>query len=435
MSISPLWMFACLFIALMLGAPIAFTLFILSIVFGVIAMGPSGVSLAISAIWGGMTNFTLTAIVLFIFMAVVLEKSGIVSNLYDCFYKWFGGWRGGLAVATIVVGAILGAVSGVAAAGVIGLGLVALPSMDKYKYNRGISMGAIMSGGALGQLIPPSLNMVVYGSIVGVSVGQLFAGGISCGLLLAFLYVLYITIRCLFNKDLCPVLPKDQRATIKEKLISLKQVIVPAIIIVVVLGCITTGVTTATEGAAIGAFSSLLFCLFSGRMTWKLIKEAVFDTIRIGSMCGWIIAAANAFGAVFSACGGNVAVANLAYSMPGGKYGVLIVGMLFVVFLGMFLETVAIIMLAAPIITPIIVHLGFDPLWWSLLFMTLLQIGFLSPPFGFALFYLKGITPPDVQIEDLYKSALPYLCCMIVGCIIIVLIPEIATALPRLLMG
>lgn len=433
MNLVPLWMFGALFAVIITGIPIAFTLMLLSVIFAFVYMGPNGLTLITSAIWGSMNNFTLVAIPLFIFMAVCLEKSGIVSDLYDTFYKWSGPVRGGLAVATIIVGSIIGAVSGVVAAGVIGLGLVALPSMDKYKYDRNISMGAVMAGGTLGQLIPPSLNMVVYGSIVGVSVGSLFAGGISCGLLLAFLYIVYILCRCLLNKNLCPALPKEERATWSEKFKSLSNIFLPSLIILVVLGCILTGVTTATEGAAIGAFFALLFSIITKRINKKLMYDAAIDTLRISSMVGWIIASATGFGAVFAAIGGTTMVQTLAKSMPGGRMGVLIACILFVVFLGMFLETVAIIMLAAPIVSPILAALGFDPLWWGLLFMMLLQIGFLSPPFGFALFYLKGVTPKDVEIEHLYKAALPYIGMMIIGVILVIIFPGIATWLPNIL--
>lgn len=430
---SPLLMFAALFIGLVLGIPIAFVLGFISLGFAWALWGVGGMNLIISAAWGAMNNFTLTAVPLFIFMAMMLEKSGLVTDLYNCFYKWSGGLRGGLAVATIIVGTIIGAVSGVIAAGVIGLGLIALPQMEQYKYDRGINLGSIMAGGTLGQLVPPSICMVVYGAITGVSVGKLFAGGVVLGLFLSFLYSAYILTRSYFQKDLCPSLPIDKRATFAEKISSLRAVFWPALLIIFVLGAILSGASTPTEGAAVGAFGAIIFSLVSRRFSRKILWEVSVQTLKVTSMVGWIIFSAKAFGSVFSGIGGNTFVAKIATSMPGGHWGTLILCTAFVLFLGMFLETVAMIMLAAPIVSPLLVNLGFNPLWWGLVFMMLLQVAYLSPPFGFALFYLKGVTPPKITLEEIYWSSLPFIGIQIIGIIIIMLFPSIALWLPNLL--
>ncbi len=245
---TPLLMFLALFIGLLSGIPIAFVLGFISMGFAYVLWGVAGMNLIISAAWGVMNNFTLTAVPLFIFMALMLEKSGLVADLYNCFYKWSGGLRGGLAVATIFVGTIIGAVSGVIAAGVIGLGLIALPQMEQYKYDRKISLGSVMAGGTLGQLVPPSICMVVYGAITGVSVGKLFAGGIVLGVFLSILYAVYILIRSYFQKDLCPSLPVEKRATLIEKIYSLRAIFWPSLLIISVLGAILSGASTPSEG-------------------------------------------------------------------------------------------------------------------------------------------------------------------------------------------
>lgn len=431
---TPLLMFAFLFLALFLGVPIAFSLAGVSITFAYFLWGYGGMTLLVSAVWGTMNNFTLVAIPLFIFMAIMLEKSDVIADLYDCFYKWSGPVRGGLAVATILVGTIIGAVSGVVAAGIIGLGVIALPQMLGYKYDKKLSLGSIMAGGTLGQLIPPSLNMVVYGAVTGVSVGKLFAGGLSVGLTLAGLFIAYILIRSFINKDLCPSLPVEERASWKEKFNSLKVIFLPSLLIIVVLGTILSGAATPTEGAAVGALGAILFSIITRRLRWSILKLTCIETLKITSMVGWIIAGASAFSAVFSGIGGNRLIQEIAMSMPGGKWGVLGLSIFFILFLGMFLETVAMIMLAAPIVSPLLASYGFDPLWWGLIFMTLLQMAFLSPPFGFALFYLKGVTPKDISIEDIYVSSFPFLGLQLICVLLLLLFPAIGLWLPNLLM-
>ena len=429
----PLMMFVVLFGFLLLGVPIAFSLSLTGVLFSYFIWGARGFNLITSAAWGTMNNFTLIAIPLFVFMAVVLEKAGVVSDLYDTFYKWSGPVRGGLAVATILVGAIIGAVSGVVAAGVVGLGLIALPEMLKYKYQTRISLGSVMAGGTLGQLIPPSLNMVVYGAVTGTSVGKLFAGGIVAGLLLAGLFSAYILIRAYLNPELCPALPLESRATWKEKFVSLKNVFLPSILILFVLGSILSGAATPTEGAAVGAFGAILYSIVTGRLKWDLLKQASYDTVRVTTMVGWVIIGASFFSGVFSGIGGNKLIMNIAMSLPGGKWAVLAMAILFILFLGMFLETVAMIMLAAPIVSPILVTLGFDPLWWGLVFMTLLQVAFISPPFGFALFYLKGVTPKNIPIEEIYWSSMPFMGLQLLGVILIIAFPKLVLWLPGLM--
>lgn len=427
----PLLMFFALFIGLLSGIPIAFVLGFVSLAFAWILWGVAGMNLIIGAAWGTMNNFSLIAVPLFIFMALMLEKSGLIADLYSCFYKWSGGVRGGLAVATILVGTILGAVSGVVAAGIIGLGLIAFPQMEKYKYDRKINMGSILAGGTLGQLVPPSVVMVIYGAITGVSVGKLFAGGIVLGLFLSFLYIAYILARSYFKKDLCPSLPVDKRATFTEKINSLRYILWPVLIIIIVLGSILSGVCTPSEGAAFGALSSVVFSLATRRFRWKTLWEVAMQTLKVTSMVGWIILSAKTFGSVFSGIGGNAIVEKVVTSVPGGAWGTLIICSIFLLFLGMFLESVAMIMLAAPVISPILAKLGFDPLWWGLVFMILLQVGFLSPPFGFSLFYLKGVVPPKISLGEIYLSALPFIAIQIIGIIIILIFPGIAIWFPN----
>lgn len=427
-------MFFSLLGLILIGMPISFAFFIVSLLFSIIFWGLSGPYVLVSGIWGAMNNFVLIATPLFIFMALILEKSDIVSDLYDAFYKWSGGVRGGLAVATILVGAFLGAISGVVAAGVIGLTLIGLPQMRKYGYDKRLCLGTILAGGTLGQLIPPSTNMVVYGAITSVSVGGLFLGGLTSGLFLAGLYSGYILIRSLINKNTCPSLPLENRASTKEKLLALQKVILPFGLILSVLGSIMFGVASPTEAAAFGAIGAILFSLLTRRMSLKILKDACIETLGIAGMVGWLVASASAFGGVFAGIGGNMFITQIALSLPGGKWMVLLLAVLFVFFLGMFLETTAIVMLSAPILSPIMVQLGFDPLWWGILFMVLLQMSYLSPPIGLSLFYMMSVTPKDVTTSDIYASALPFITIQFLMIIVLIIFPGIALYLPNLML-
>ena len=433
MSLLPMLMFVALFALFLAGVPIAFALASVALSFAFFLWGTGGMMTIVQTTWGTMNNFTLMAVPLFIFMSMMLEKSPLIEDLYSAFYKWSGPVRGGLAIASVVVGAIIGAVSGVVAAGVIGMGLIALPQMDKYKYDRGISLGSIMAGGTLGQIIPPSLLMIVYGAVCSVSVGGLFAAGISAGILLVVLYCLYVFVRAMLNPELCPALPPDQRATWSEKVHSLKALVLPCILIFGCLGAILFGITTPTEGAAVGAAGAILFNMICGTFTRKVLWECLLGTLKVSAMVAWMVACAGSFGSVFSGIGGNQMMMEFVTLMPGGQWGAMAVSLAFIFFLGMFLETVGLIMLAAPIVTPIMMTYGVDPMWWGIIFLTLLQSAYITPPFGMSLFYLKGVTPPDITLGDIYKASVPFICLQVIGVVLIIMFPILGTWLLRFL--
>lgn len=430
---APIAMFLVLLLLLFLGVPIAFSLASVGIVFALMMWGLDSTALLTSATWGIMNNFTLIAIPLFILMSVLLEKTNIMSELFDAVYKWSGGLRGGLAITAIVVGAIIGAISGVVAAGVIGLGLIALPQMMRYRYNETLSLGSIMAGGTLGQLIPPSLNMVVYGAITGVSVSSLFAGGLSAGILLTLLFVAYILFKAYTKEDVAPALKKEERATLQEKFASLKSIFLPILLILVVLGSIFTGIATPTEGAGVGVLGTVIIGVLSKRLNWPKMKESIYESMKMSGMVGWILIGAAVFSAVFSGVGGNQFVSEMAANAPGGKWGILFFSLAFIIVLGMFLETMALIMLATPIITPVVVEAGFDPLWWAIIFMVVLQMAFLTPPFGFAIFYLKSAVGDKVSIGKIYRATIPFILIQLLAVILLIIFPELAVWLPKLL--
>ena len=434
-ELHPLLMFATLFVLLAAGVPIAFSLGAVAIVFSYVLWGPGALNILVSAAWGAMNNFVIIAVPLFIYMSYILQKTYVVEDLYDAFYKWSGGLRGGLVIATVIVGAFLGAISGVVAAGVIGLGLIGLPEMLKHGYNKNMSLGSVMASGTLGQLIPPSTNMVLYGAVTGVSIGGLFAGGIMAGLLLAMLYIGYVLIRAFMNPDFCPALPPDERATAKEKLLAVKSVFLPAFLIILVLGTILLGVASPTEAAAFGAAGALLIGLVKRRLTWEIVYSSCYDTLLITSMVGLVMICATAFGSVFSGVGGSRLVEQIAMNLPGGSTVVLLVSAIFFFILGMFLEPGAIIFFAVPIVAPILAKLGYDPLWIGIAFNVILQCGYISPPFGFSLFYLKGVTPSNITITEIYSASIPFLLLQFLSILLIFYFPTIVLWLPQFLLG
>ncbi len=432
-QIIPIFMFVLLTVTVVLGIPIAFATGIVALVFAYILWGSSSVFALLTATAGVMNNWTLLAVPLFTLMSMVLYKCGIVEDLYDTFYKWTGFLRGGLAVASIVVGALMGAMTGVVAGSVVALGKIALPQMLKYKYNKEISMGAILSGGTLGQLIPPSTLMIIYGSITGVSVGGLFAGGIACGFILAAIYSSYVLIKSYLQKDLCPGLPPEETVTWKEKFESLKGVLLPLFVIISVLGSIFSGIATPTEAAAVGAVGAILCALVKKSLKLKPIREAFLETLRITAMVGWITIGALYFGQVFTALGGDKFIMKLTTIIPLGNWGIMAVFMVLLYLLGMFLDTVAIVVICAPLFAPIAIKLGFDPLWFGLIFMVNLQAAYLTPPFGYSLFYLKGVTPENISLGDIYRSAIPFVALQIMGLALFILFPKLVLFLPNIL--
>lgn len=429
----PLGMFLALFLLLGLGIPVSFSLFSVAIAFALVAWGPGGTDAVVSSMFGAINNFTLVAIPLFILMSVLLERSKVVEELFDSLYAVSWWLRGGLAMAGIAVGAVLGAISGVVAAGVIGLGLIALPQMMKYRYDQSLSLGVVMASGTLGQMIPPSLNMVVYGAIAGVSVASLFAGGLAAGLSLALLYVSYIAIVGIVQPSR---LPKPSTAAAKPTVNAarvLRGLVLPIILIVVVLGSILSGAATPTEGAAVGVIGTVVLALATRNFSWQIAKESAWSSVKTSSMIIWILAGASAFSGVFAGVGGTSFVTRLAEMAPGGRWGVLAFSILFVFLLGMFLETMALIMLAAPILTPVVLAQGFNDVWWALLFMVVLQSAFLTPPFGFAIFYLKSVTPKAITIEHIYRATAPFIGLQLLFVLLAIKFPWLLTWLPDLI--
>lgn len=439
-----LLMFGSLLVLLMAGLPLAFVTGGLACVF-LFLVGDSAKILNIvpSRIFPLMTDYQLSAIPLFIFMAAILERAGIIQDMFDVIYKLLGGLRGGLASATILASTILAAMVGVIGAAVVTMGIIALPSMLKRQYDPKIAMGAIMAGGTLGILIPPSILAIIYAVVAEQSVGELFIGSVIPGLLLSGMYIAYVSVRCALDPKKGPAIPIEERISVRAKFALMREMMAPTVLILLVLGVIFTGVATPVEAAGIGTFGAFMVAALHRRLSWITVREACITTIKASSMVLWIIFGATVFVGLYVFEGGQTFVQEAIDATGLGDWGVLILMMFILVILGMFLDWVGILLLCVPIFIPIIKTMTFDGhvapeeimVWFGVLYLVNMQMSFLSPPFGYALFYLRGVAPPEIPMSDIFKSALPFLALQIVGLVLCMMFPDLITWLPRLVYG
>jgi tripartite ATP-independent transporter DctM subunit len=432
-----LLLFIVLFALIFLGVPLAFALGSVAIIFSYFLLGPKSLYMLTSRTSGAMFNYVMLAVPLFMFMANVLERSGLADDLYHAFHIWMGPLRGGLAIGTVLICTAMAAMSGVSAAAVLTMGIIAVPAMLKRGYDKSVVLGATMAGGALGQLIPPSVLMVVYGGMAGVSVGKLFMGGVFPGLLLSGLFILYIGLRSFIQKDLAPALPLEERRQItwRMKFVALKAIILPVLLIVGVLGSIFEGIATPTEAAAIGAFGSIICGLIYRRLSWEVIKVACINTLKSSCMVMWIMIGSLLFVSFYFGVGGADFVKDTLVGIKLSRW-VIILGMQLVIFiLGCLMDPAGIVMLCTPLWIPVIKALGFDPLWFGVLFIVNLEMSYLTPPFGYNLFYMKSIAPEGVTMADIYRSVTPFVALQAIGLVICMFFPEVITWLPGKMIG
>lgn len=427
--------FVALVAFLILGVPLVFVIGGLGTIGLLLTSGTSSLGMVVSQMYNQMSSFTTIAIPCFIFLGTVLEKTGIAEEAFELMYKIFGRFPGGLAVSSVIVCTIFGAMTGTAAASVVTMGLIALPAMLKHGYNKQLSLGSICAGGTLGVIIPPSVLMVLYSLFTGDSVGQMFAGGVFSGITMSILFCAYIVIRSCIQKDYAPAVPKEERASAKEILKSSKGLIAPIILIVIVLGSIFGGIATPTEAAAVGCVGTLVIAAIRRCLTWDSFKKTCYRTLELSAMVVWIIFASAVFAAFFTKIGANKVITAAVLSLNAPRYVILAAVIVLGVILGMFMDPGAIIMLTIPIIHPIMVGLGFDSLWFGVLFVALMLIGYISPPFGFNLFYIKQIAPEGITMADIYKGAIPFVFIMVFACILYVFFPGLITWLPELIYG
>ncbi|MBT9314302.1 TRAP transporter large permease [Leptothoe spongobia] len=432
-------MFGGALVLLSLGYPVAFSLGGVAILFGLIGISlgvfdPIFLTAMPQRIFGIMNNFTLLAIPYFIFMGAMLEKSGIAENLLETMGSLFGRLRGGLAIAVVVVGALLAATTGVVAATVVTMGLISLPTMLRYGYNKDVATGVIAASGTLGQIIPPSIVLVVLADQLGVSVGDLFLGSFIPGLLMAGAFVVHVAIMAFVRPDLLPALPPEllkirgQALALKV----LKVMVPPLVLILLVLGSIFFGIATPTEAGALGAVGAMVLAAFNRQLTIRSLREVCDSTLRTTTMVIFILLGSTAFSLVFRGLRGDSFIFDLLTNLPGGDVGFLVVSMLTVFFLGFFIDFFEIAFIVIPLFAPVAQQLGMDLVWYGVIIGANMQTSFLTPPFGFALFYLRGVAPKEVSTGNIYRGVIPFIALQLLVLVSIIAFPGLVSWLPSL---
>jgi tripartite ATP-independent transporter DctM subunit len=440
MEYLPAWMFLALTVLLMVGFPVTFTLLGTALCFGMIGFGWSFFDLYPLRIWGVMTNATLMAVPLFVFMGVMLERSGLAEELLDTMGLVFGRLRGGLAVSVVVVGALLGASTGIVGATVVTMGLLAVPTMLRRGYQKELATGTVSASGTLGQIIPPSIVLVLIGDIVGVPVGSLFIGAILPGILLVILYIIYIVAAAYIRPKIAPRIPREELDAISSREMAsriARALIPPMVLMLAVLGSIFAGIASPTEAASVGAVGATVLTVANRRFNRKMLHEVMHTTVRLTCMVFIILCGAQAFGLVFRGLGGDSLVrgflGSLAHHYSANGVLAIVMGLIFVI--GFFLDFIEITFIHVPVLAPIMIEFGFDPVWFCILLAVNLQTSFLTPPFGFSLFYLKAVTPPEITTGHLYRGIIPFVLFQLIGLFIVVLFPWLATWLPNVVFG
>jgi len=428
------------FVLVLTGFPIAFVIGSVAFLIGTLVFGPTtAFHIMYSRFYGLSLNYPYLAVPLFTFMGVILQHSGITKDLYESLYESLGNLKGGLAVVTIVFGTILAACLGVIAASVTILTLIALEPMIKRGYDKSLAAGSIVASGTLGILIPPSIMLVVYAPQAGLSIGQMFMGAVFPGLILSGLYITYIIVRCKINPELGPSIPEDQITpfSIEKTIRLLKSMLPPVLLIIAVLGTIFSGIAPPTEAAAVGSLAAILLAIVYRKFSFNLLKHAALETLKVSAFVVMIAALCYAFVGIFMSAGSGDVVTNLILSVPGGRWASFGVIMLIVFLLGMFIEWIGIVFIIVPIFSPILVQLGFNPLWAGLMICINLQMAFQTPPMAMSIFVLKGTADPalGLTMTDIIKGVVPFIMIILFTLIMCMIFPGIITWLPETLIG
>lgn len=429
-------MFGSMLVTMLTGRQIFFIVGAIGAICAVILWGTAGVDMAFYSTYSFMKWWMLIVIPLFVFMGQILAKSGVADGLFESMFLWSGHVRGGLGIGTIGVCSLLAAMSATSAAGTVTAGTIALPAMLKRKYNKLMVTGICQAGGALGFLIPPSVVLLLYGMIAKVSVGHLWLAGVFPGILLACCYIAYIGIRCKIQPDMGPAIPSDVKITWKQKIGSLRYALAPLIIIFSVIGLLVMGITDVTESASIGVIATLIAALAYKRLTWKIVKEALDETTKVTAMFFWIISAALLFSAVFNGLGAVTAIEDLVVGLGGGnRYLIIALMMGSWIGLGMVMDETAMLIIVAALYIPLVESLGFSLVWFGILYCITSQMAYITPPFGYNIFIMKGLVPKEISLGDIYRSAIPFVGIQAISLVILIFVPQISLWLPSVVFG
>lgn len=426
-------MFGGMFLLMATGLSLLFSLGVVAMVTAILLWGPAALNAVyLNAVSLGQIT-VLVALPLFVFMGLIMQRSGVTDRAFGAIHSILGGVRGGLAMGTVAICAAMAAMVGVCAAAVVTMTLIALPAMLKRKYDKRLVAGTILGAGTLGFLIPPSTMMIMFGFLSVTSVGKLYAGGLGPGIMLATLYIIYIAVRCHFQPNLGPPLAEEERVGWMKKLIALKHLVLPASLIFLVLGLMFMGVASITEASAVGAFGALICAAVYRNFTWRVINESLIETTKVMGMVMWIGISAMFFSSIYTGLGAPQMVQHLVAQLAVSRY-IILAAILFSYFImGMILDDYAILFITVPIYVPLIVSLGFDKVWFGILYIMSMQTAYLTPPYGLSLFYMKSAAPPEVTLTDIYGSVWPFVVLQSVGIILVVIFPEIILWFPGII--
>ncbi|MGI9302003.1 MAG: TRAP transporter large permease [Gammaproteobacteria bacterium] len=415
-------------IGLMLtGMPLVYVTMAIAVSCTLYQLGFSGLPLIASRVSGFVTEYVFVSVPLFVLMACVMERSGVARDLYDAMYIFAGRLRGGVAVQTMIVAVFLAAMTGIIGGEVVLLGMLALPQMLRLKYDRRLAMGTICAGGSLGTLIPPSVVLIVYGLTANVSINDLFVAGSLPGVLLASLYLVYIIVRCRINPSLGPI-PTESELNISraQKLRLLKGLVLPFLVILWVLGSIYGGIASVTEAAGVGVAGAFLSAAIRKELNFSLLKSSLMQSMQTVGMLIWLTFGANALIGIYNIMGGTSYMKGLITGLPFEPMVIVLIMMGVLIVMGTFMDWIGICLLTMPIFVPVVVALGYDPVWFGILFTMNMQVSYLTPPFGPACFYLKGVAPPDISLNEIFNAMWPFIGLQIVGLALVLYFPQIA---------
>jgi tripartite ATP-independent transporter DctM subunit len=431
-----LLMFIGVIASLFIGIPVAFALMGMSLLFGYFGFGDAVGAMLIRRVWDIASTYVLGAVPLFVFMGALLERSGIAKHLFEAMMQLTGRLRGGLGVGTVLMCTIFAASTGIIGASEVVIGLLAIPVLLSKGFNKSLICGTICAGGSLGTIIPPSVVIIVYGPAAGLSIGRLLAAAVFPGLLLSSLYIIYIIVLCWIRPDFGPGLPREEIMPWSKKFpLLLKALFPPLALIFAVTGTILLGLAAPTEAAALGAFGAVVMCLIYRRITLRSLFEACISTLKISAMIMIVLTGGTMYTGVFLGLGGAQVSENLIHAMHLSPWATLFL-FLFLTFLaGFILDWISVLLIFVPIFVPIVIKMGFNPIWFSILFFIMIQTSYLTPPMAPAIFYLKGIVPPEIQMNDMFKGVLPYIVLQLIGVALVIIFPEIALWFPEYLMG
>ena len=434
-EIITLLLFLSMFVVLTTGLPIAFSIGSIAVIFAIFMWGPARLPIIAAASFTQMSNVNLAAIPLFVFLGYVFSHSGVGDDLFETVNVWMGHIPGGLLIGCLLISILFGAICGDLAATIFMLGAIALPPMLDRGYNMHLVLGAIGAGGLLGLIIPPSIEIIVYCAVTGQSVGKMYLGCLIPGLMLGGFYMLYVWIRCKLNPKLGP--PQGLEITWKTRFASLKAVILPLILVIFLMVGIYGGIMSPLEASSVGAIGAIIVAAIYRRLSFKVLVNSMTSTLKIAGFLAWLLMALGCFTAVYEGMGASDLANKLATAMPGGGWMTIALMQLMILGFGMIMDDWAIILIFGPIFSNVVESIGFDTLWYGVLFLINMQLAFLTPPYGFALFFMKAACPPKYQVSiiDCYKGAFPFILLALLAFILVMIFPKIATLIPNMIIG